>query len=93
MSKSKLPEDIIIPGAYVSNLIDEYCFNEKHRAILKRRYLDEHTFSDIAEEFDMTSRQIQYIVYKQGKKILKLVSNFIDNIDYEKEEEINSSSF
>ena len=44
--------------------IDEWILNEKHRAILKRRLLDGICFEPLAEEFDMSPRQIKRIVYK-----------------------------
>lgn len=68
MSKSKVPSHI--PRSLVENVIDEYCHNEKYRNILKRRFLDELTFECIANEFDMSLRQIQNIVYTEGNKIL-----------------------
>ncbi len=57
----------------VSHLIDEWCFNEKHRAILKRRWIDGIGQEELAEEFDLSVRQIQYIIYKQGDKVLRHV--------------------
>lgn len=44
--------------------IDEWIHNEKHRAILKRRLLDGVVFEKLAEEFDMSPRQIKRIIYK-----------------------------
>ena len=43
-------------------LIDEWIFNERDRAILKRRLLDGVHFEPLAEEFDMSVRQIVNIV-------------------------------
>lgn len=54
----------------IEHYIDEYCFNEKHRAILKRRWLDGVLQEPLAEEFDMSVRQIQNIIYKEGDKVL-----------------------
>lgn len=44
--------------------IEEWILNEKYRGILKRRLLDGITFEKIAEEFEMSPRQIKRIVYK-----------------------------
>lgn len=44
--------------------IDEWILNEKHRAILKRRLIDGICFEPLAEEFDMSVRQVKRIVYK-----------------------------
>ena len=54
--------------------IDEWILNEKYRAILKRRLLDGICFEPLAEEFDMSVRQIQNIVYKSQEKIFKHLS-------------------
>lgn len=57
----------------VGHLIDEYCFNEKYRKILKRRFLDGICFEPLAEEFDLSVRQVKNIVYKEGDKILRRI--------------------
>lgn len=52
-------------------LIDEYIFNERDRAILKRRLLDGICFEPLAEEFDLSVRQVKNIIYKHEKSIFK----------------------
>ena len=42
--------------------IDAWVFNERNRKILKRRLLDGITYEALAEEFDMSVRQIKNIV-------------------------------
>lgn len=59
-----------LPRSAVERLIDEWCFNEKYRKILKRRFLDGVCFEPLAEEFNMSVRQVKNIVYKEGDKIL-----------------------
>lgn len=48
----------------ITEAIDEWILNEKHRAILKRRLIDGICFEPLSEEFDMSVRQIKRIVYK-----------------------------
>jgi len=48
----------------LTEAIDEWILNEKHRSILKRRLLDGICYEPLAEEFDMSVRQIKRIVYK-----------------------------
>jgi AraC-like DNA-binding protein len=48
----------------LTEAIDEWILNEKHRAILKRRLIDGICFEPLAEEFGMSPRQIKRIVYK-----------------------------
>ena len=58
----------------IEHLIDEWIFNERDRRILKRRWLDGICFEPLAEEFDMSVRQIKNIVYKQGDMVLRHIS-------------------
>ena len=51
----------------ISALIDEWIIGrnaERNRSVLKRRLLDGITYERLAEEFDMSVRQIKTIVYK-----------------------------
>ena len=50
-------------------LIDEWIRSERDRAILKRRLLDGITYERLAEEFDLSVRQIKTIVYKSENRI------------------------
>lgn len=52
-------------------LIDKWIFNERDRAILKRRLLDGICFEPLAEEFNLSTRQVQKIVYKSQEKLIK----------------------
>lgn len=55
----------------ITEAIDEWILNEKHRAILKRRLLDGICFEPLAEEFDMSVAQIKRIVYKTQNKLFR----------------------
>lgn len=51
----------------IDSVIDEWIIGrnaERNRAILKRRLFDGITYERLAEEFDMSVRQIKTIVYK-----------------------------
>jgi len=58
-----------IPRSEVEFLIDEWIRNERNRKILKRRLLDGITYDKLAEEFDLSVRQVKSIVYKSENKI------------------------
>ena len=47
---------------------------ERDRRIIYRRLIDGICFEPLAEEFDMSVRQIQNIVYKSQEKIFKHLS-------------------
>lgn len=59
-----------LSNSQIEYLIDEWCHNQKYREILKLRFIDGLTFEALAEEVDMSVRQIKNIVYKQGDKVL-----------------------
>lgn len=57
-------------------LIDEWLIGknaERDRAIMKRRLLDGICFEPLAEEFDLSVRQVQNIVYKNLEKLSKKI--------------------
>lgn len=51
--------------------IDHYIHHERNRKILKRRILDGICFEPLADEFDMSVRQIKYIVSKYEWTVFK----------------------
>lgn len=53
----------------VEMLIDQWIFNERDRAILKRRLLDGITFEALAEEFNLSANQTKTIVYRAMDKL------------------------
>lgn len=59
-----------IPNSKIAEAIDEYIRNEKHRVILKKRLIDGKTYERIAEEVDMSPRQIKTIIYRTQEKVL-----------------------
>ena len=52
-------------------LIDEYIHSERDRRILKRRLCDGICFEPLAEEFDMSDRQVKRIIYKLQERLFK----------------------
>lgn len=53
----------------VEHLIDEWVFSERDRRILKRRLLDGICFEPLAEEFDLSVRQVKNIVYRSQNRL------------------------
>lgn len=52
-------------------VIDEWIHSERDREILVRRLIDGITFERLAEEFDMSVRQVKNIVYKAEQELFK----------------------
>lgn len=50
-------------------LIDEWIHKERDRQILKRRLLDGICYEPLAEEFDLSVRQVKNIVYKAEERL------------------------
>lgn len=60
----------IISVSKMSALIEEWIHNERNRAIMKRRFCDGIIYAQIAEEFDMSERQIKRICYENFEKLI-----------------------
>ena len=60
-----------ISNSALSGLIDEWIHNERDRKILKRRLIDGICYEPLAEEFDLSVRQVKNIVYKGENIIFK----------------------
>jgi len=58
----------------IEALIDEWILNERNRKILKRRLLDGIIYEKLAEEFELSVRQVKDIVYKSKEKLYKHTS-------------------
>lgn len=60
-----------ISNSQISHLIDEWIKSERDRKILKRRLIDGICFEPLAEEFELSVRQIKNIVYKSENILIK----------------------
>lgn len=66
-----MPNDANLPRSAWETLINEWIFNEEHRAMLKRNLLDGRTYEQIAEEFDLSSRQVASLIPKLQEQLFK----------------------
>lgn len=69
----KITEIVDMSRSEWEQLIDEWVFNERDRQILKRRLLDGICYEPLAEEFNLTDKQVKNIVYKLQCKLFKHV--------------------
>ena len=60
-----------ISNSEVSRLIDEWIKSERDRKILKRRLIDGICFEPLADEFQLSVRQVKNIVYKCESVLIK----------------------
>lgn len=55
----------------IREVIEEWIHSERDRRILERRLVDGITFEQLANEFDMSPRQMKNIVYKLQEQLFK----------------------
>jgi len=58
-------------NSQIAALIDEHIHSDRDRRILKRRLVDGICYEPLAEEFDMSDRQIKRIIYKLQEHLFK----------------------
>lgn len=58
-------------NSQISVLIDEYIHSARDRAIMKRRLIDGICFEPLAEEFNLSVRQVKNIVYRCQERLFK----------------------
>lgn len=58
-------------NSQIRELIAEHIHSERDRAILCRRLIDGIVFEKLAEEFDMSPRQIREIVHRNERILFK----------------------
>jgi len=63
-----------VTNSEIDRLIDEWVHSERDRKILKRRLIDGICFEPLAEEFDMSVRQIKNIVYKAERQLFRHIT-------------------
>ena len=69
-----MPNNVDIPRSEWERLVDEWIFNEQHRQMLKLNLLDGWTYENIAERFQMSSRQIARIIPKLQEQLFKHIN-------------------
>lgn len=60
-----------IPNSDIEKAINEWIHSERDRIILKRRLIDGICYEPLADEMDMSVRQIKNIVYKSEIRLFK----------------------
>ena len=55
----------------LARLIDEWIFSERDRQILKRRLLDGICYEPLAEQYNLSVRQVKNIVYKSEEILFR----------------------
>ena len=56
----------------ISALIDEYIHSDRDRCIIKDRFINGLTFTELSQKHYLSERQIKRIVKKADKILLKL---------------------
>ena len=64
---------MIYTNSQIERLVNEYVHSDRDRRIMKRRLVDGINYEKLAEEFDMSVRQIKSIVYKYKDLLFCLI--------------------
>lgn len=68
---STAAEGAEVSNSHIAFTIDEYIRSERDRRILKRRLIDGICYDSLAEEFELSERQVKNIVYKGQERVFK----------------------
>lgn len=69
----KIPSNIDLSRTEWEHYIDEFIFNEEHRAMLKRNLLDGIHYEALAEEFDCSRDKVARLIPKLQNKLFKKI--------------------
>jgi AraC-like DNA-binding protein len=70
----KIPNDTNLDRYQWEDLIERWVFNDQHRQMLKRNLLDGWTYERIAEEFELSSRQVASLIPKLQNQLFKRIN-------------------
>lgn len=59
-----------IKNSDIAYVIDEYIHNARDREILKKRYIDDTSLGDLAEQYCLSEDAIKSIIYGKGDYVL-----------------------
>lgn len=55
-------------------IVAEYVHSERNREILIRKYCDNRTIGQLAEEFELSETRIKTIIYDGGMKVFSIMA-------------------
>ena len=58
-------------NSQIRELITEYIHSERDRKILERRLIDGITYERLAEEFEMSPKQVRVIVHREEEILFR----------------------
>lgn len=67
----KITETVDLCRSEWEQLIDEWIFDETHRAMLKRSLLDGRTYEQIAEEFNCSRDKVARLIPRLQNRLFK----------------------
>lgn len=70
----KIPNDTNLDRYQWEDMIERWIFNDQHRQMLKKNLLDGWTYEHIAEEFEMSSRQVATLIPKLQNQLFKRIN-------------------
>lgn len=67
-------DELEIPITEVKTFVENYIYSKKNREIIQEKWCDGITYEDLAEKYDMSSRQVFRIV-NAAEKTFKKINN------------------
>ena len=72
-----IPLNFDLSRTEICFLIDEYIFSARDREILKARFLDGVTYEKLAEQFDLSVRQVKNIIRRSRDQVFRHVDRLL----------------
>ena len=69
----KIPNNIDLSRTEWEHYINEFIFNEEHRAMLRRNLLDGRTYEQLAEEFDCSRDKVARLIPRLQNRLFKKI--------------------
>ena len=69
----KIPNNIDLSRTEWEHYINEFIFNEEHRAMLKRNLLDGRTYEQISEQFDCSRDKVARLIPRLQNRLFKKI--------------------
>lgn len=63
----------ILTNRQWNKLIDDWIFSERDRAIMKRRIIDDKSYDEMAEMFELSKIQLVRIINNHMEKLYRLI--------------------
>ena len=68
----KVPK--LYSNSRLTEIVNDYIHSERDRAVLLRKFCDNRTIEQLAEEFELSDSQIKRIIYRDSMTIFSIMA-------------------